>query len=84
MQTYRSNPPSRQISPRAIMLPSGGTRLDRIERLIRASGVSPSAIGRLIANDSRLIFDLRNGRQPQPKTVRKIDLWIVRREAGNA
>ena len=84
MQTYRSNPPSRQIPPRAALLPSGGTRLDRLERQIRASGVTPSRIGRLIANDSRLIFDLRNGRQLQGRTHCKVDAWIARREKGNA
>ena len=36
-----------------------------IERFLRHSGLAPTTFGRLAAADPRLVFDLRNGREPR-------------------
>ena len=36
-----------------------------IERFLRQSGLPPTTFGRLAASDPRLVFDLRNGREPR-------------------
>ena len=93
MQTYRTNPPSRSVPPRPALLPSEGylrrtraasSRLERLERLIRASGLAASRIGRLLANDPALLSDLRAGREPRARTLARIDAWIATREATHA
>lgn len=93
MQTYTMNPPSRAIPPRPALLPSEGylrrssgatSRLERLERVIRASGISASRIGRLLANDPALLINLRAGRTPRPRTLARIDAWIAGREATHA
>ncbi len=34
-----------------------------VERFLRQSGLPPTTFGRLAANDPRLVFDMRNGRE---------------------
>ena len=36
-----------------------------IERFLRHTGLAPTTFGRLSAADPRLVFDLRNGREPR-------------------
>ena len=36
-----------------------------IERFLRHTGIAPTTFGRLAAADPRLVFDLRNGREPR-------------------
>jgi hypothetical protein len=80
VHSFRSNPPSRQIAPRPELLPSAsGMRrlrendpLTMIEWLLAETGMAPSALGRMIAKDSRLVFDLRSGRVPRPAIISAI------------
>jgi hypothetical protein len=36
-----------------------------IEKFLRERGVAATTFGRLAASDPRLVFDLRNGREPR-------------------
>jgi hypothetical protein len=49
----------------------------RIERFLRVSDIPPTKFGRLAINDPRLIADLRNGREPRPTTVARIEAFIA-------
>lgn len=96
MHSFRSNPPSREIPPRPELLPSpSGMRrlresnpLTMIEWLLTETGMRPSLLGRKIANDPRLVADLRNGREPRPATIAAIanmrDVVRQQREARHA
>ena len=53
--------------------------LKRIERHLRATGEPPTRFGREALNDPRLVGDLRNGREPGPGTVARIDAFIATR-----
>jgi hypothetical protein len=95
MQHFRSNPPSRQIAPRPLYVPTlttvgacmsaaeahspksgpsakGLTQLRRLEAFMGARAVSPSALGRMVAKDPRLVFELRNGMSPRDGLADKI------------
>lgn len=52
--------------------------LPRIEAHLRRSGVKPTAFGRTVANDPRLVFDLRHGRQPGPRMIARIESYLER------
>ena len=43
--------------------------LMRIEAYLRRSGVPPTRFGREAMGDPRLVFDLRRGREPRPRTI---------------
>lgn len=49
----------------------------KIERFLRASDIPPTKFGRLTINDPRLIADLRNGREPRPSTIARIEAFIA-------
>ncbi len=46
--------------------------LHRIERHLKRTGGSASALGRRALNDPAFVRHLRNGRQPRPETVAKL------------
>jgi hypothetical protein len=80
------------IPPCPALLPSEGyTRrteaasatLERLQRLCQARGIAPSAVGRAIAGDSRLIYDLRAGREIGKRLSVKIDAFLAQQEAIN-
>jgi hypothetical protein len=50
--------------------------LEKINRYLRRSGMSPTAFGQRVANDPRLVHDLRRGREIGLKLVRRIDSFI--------
>ena len=52
----------------------------KIECFLRASALPPTKFGRLAINDPRLIEDLRNGRQPRPDTIARIEAFIADQE----
>jgi len=52
----------------------------KIEYFLRASALPPTKFGRLAINDPRLIEDLRNGRQPRPDTIARIEAFIADQE----
>lgn len=93
MHNFRTNPPSRALPPRPALKPSAGylrrtlpasATLDRLERFGEKRAVALSALGRLIANDPRLIFDLRSGREARPATTRKIETFLAKMEDFDA
>lgn len=96
MNAFRANPAAPRIAPATIYAASeayrrrqrgDNHRLDLIERHIRETGLRPSRVGRIIANDSRLVFDLRNGRQIGRNVAERVDSYFrgyYRGRAGNA
>lgn len=50
--------------------------LRKIEAYLRKSGTSPTRLGRELANDPRLVFDLRLGRQPGEKLRTRIERFL--------
>lgn len=52
------------------------TLLTAVERALRRSGMPPSKFGRLAARDPRLVFDLRNGRQPGAAVSDRVNTFI--------
>ena len=50
--------------------------LRKVERYLRESGMSPTAFGRAVARDPRLVHDLRRGRTPGPGLEQRIDAFI--------
>ena len=56
--------------------------LQRVERYLRRSGMTPTRFGREALRDPRLVWDLRNGREPRPPTARRIRDFLDTREQG--
>ncbi|TKD51748.1 hypothetical protein [Sphingomonas baiyangensis] len=54
----------------------------RIERHLRRSGMKRTAFGRSVANDPRLVDDLRNGREPRARMRGRIEAYLARVERG--
>lgn len=52
--------------------------LDRIEIYRAARRISPTRFGRLVARDPRLVADLRRGRRPSPRMIRRIEAFMAR------
>ena len=50
--------------------------LRKIEQYLEQTGMSPTAFGRAVARDPRLVHDLRQGREPGPRLRRRIDAYI--------
>jgi hypothetical protein len=55
--------------------------LRRVERHLRRFHVPPARFGVEAVRDPRFVFDLRNGREPRPRPVAKVDAYIARVEA---
>jgi hypothetical protein len=51
--------------------------LDEIEAFRAAHGVAESTFGRLAANDTRLIGQLRNGRELRRATVERVRRFML-------
>ncbi len=59
------------------------TMLIRIDRYLRATGMSPTRFGKLTVNDPRLVTDLKRGRQPGRAIVSRVEKFMAeRREDG--
>ncbi len=50
--------------------------LHSIERFLQQTGMAPTAFGRQAVRDPRLVFDLRNGRQPSDRMWRRIEHFM--------
>jgi hypothetical protein len=48
----------------------------KIERFLRDQDMPPTKFGRLVARDPRLVLDMRNGREPRPEMVDRIEAFI--------
>ena len=51
--------------------------LREIEHFLRASNISAARFGREVMGDPRFVFDLRNGREPRPRTVARIRQFLA-------
>ena len=54
----------------------GAMILRRIEKHLRATRMSPSTFGRKAVGDPRLVFDLRDGREPGARVTRRIEAYL--------
>jgi hypothetical protein len=50
--------------------------LREIENFLRRSEVPPTRFGREVLGDPRFVFDLRNGRDPRPRTVERVLAYL--------
>ena len=50
--------------------------LKDVERFLRQSEVAPARFGREAVGDPRFVFDLRNGRDPRPRTEAKVRAYL--------
>jgi hypothetical protein len=50
--------------------------LTKIERHLRRSGQKPTRFGRNVANDPRLVFDLRQGRAIGARLAARIEAFL--------
>ncbi|MGY4396733.1 hypothetical protein ACVWZA_001918 [Sphingomonas sp. UYAg733] len=48
----------------------------KVERYLRQTGMAETKFGRLALNDSRLVRDLRGGREPGSRTAARIEAFI--------
>lgn len=51
--------------------------LQKIDRYLRASAMPPTTFGRLAVRDPRLVRDLRRGREPGARMVRRIEAFLA-------
>jgi|GEM_PF-519961 len=51
--------------------------LRKIERFLRESGMAPTRFGRNAVRDPRIVFDMRNGREPTARMCRRLDHFIA-------
>ncbi|NML06006.1 hypothetical protein [Sphingomonas sp. G-3-2-10] len=56
--------------------------LRKIQKFLKHSGMPQTKFGRLSVNDPRLVGDLRNGREPGPRMVRRIETFLADQEAS--
>lgn len=56
--------------------------LRKIEKFLRDTGMAPTRFGRDAARDPRLVFDMRNGREPTARMARRIEHFINIRQNG--
>lgn len=50
--------------------------LRKIEIFLLETGMAPTRFGRDAVRDPRLIFDMRNGREPGVRTIRKLEHFM--------
>jgi hypothetical protein len=54
-----------------------------IEKFLRRTGLAPTRFGRLAASDPRLVFDLRNGRDPRKRMKLRVEHFMNTFEEGH-
>jgi hypothetical protein len=50
--------------------------LREVEKYLRKGRVAPTRFGREAVRDPRFVFDLRNGREPRPRTVKRVLAYL--------
>ena len=50
--------------------------LRKIEKFLHDTGMAPTRFGRDAVKDPRLVFDMRNGREPSSRTIRRIEHFM--------
>ena len=53
--------------------------LREVEKFLRRSDIAPTRFGKEAVGDPRFVFDLRNGRDPRPRTIERVRAFL---EAG--
>lgn len=48
----------------------------KIEKFLRQTNMPPTKFGRLVAQDPRLVEDLRNGREVRPPLAARIEAFL--------
>jgi hypothetical protein len=48
----------------------------KIETFLRRTRMPATKFGRLAAHDPRFVFDLRDGREPRPKTEERVEHFM--------
>lgn len=46
--------------------------LREVEKFLRRCDIPPARFGRDVVGDPRFVFDLRNGRDPRPRTIARV------------
>lgn len=55
--------------------------LVEIDRYLKATAMPRTKFGRLAVRDPRLVDDLRRGREPGPRMVRRIEAFLAAHDA---
>jgi hypothetical protein len=50
--------------------------LREVEKFLRRSDIAPTRFGREAVGDPRFVFDLRNGRDPRPRTIERVLAYL--------
>lgn len=50
--------------------------LRRIERFLNDTNMAPTRFGREAVRDPRLVFDMRRGREPSARMIRRIEHFM--------
>lgn len=50
--------------------------LREVEKFLRRYDTAPTRFGREALGDPRFVFDLRNGRDPRPRTVKRVQAYL--------
>ena len=50
--------------------------LREVEKFLRQNDTAPTRFGREAMGDPRFVFDLRNGRDPRPRTVARVRAYL--------
>uniref|UniRef100_UPI0035CA365F hypothetical protein n=1 Tax=uncultured Sphingomonas sp. TaxID=158754 RepID=UPI0035CA365F len=55
--------------------------LQKIDHYLKATAMPPAKFGRLAVRDPRLVTDLRRGREPGARMVRRIEAFLADQQA---
>ena len=50
--------------------------LREVEKFLKISNIPAARFGREVMGDPRFVFDLRKGREPRPRTVRRVVAYL--------
>ena len=53
------------------------TMLRTVEAFLRETGMAPTRFGRNAVRDPRIVFDMRNGREPTERMCRRLSHYIA-------
>ena len=57
--------------------------LQRIERHLRLRRMTPTRFGREALGDPNFVLNLKDGREPRLKTVRRVEAYLNANEGGD-
>lgn len=56
--------------------------LDRIEAFMRERRMTPTRFGREAVNDAKFVLQLRAGREPRARTLRRVEEYLEQTEGA--